>query len=89
VIGLLQPLAYYRLHEQSETGHWGDTLLVKRLIKDMSFQLKDAGNNPLFGKENILFFKRLKYKYFRRLMGYSIKYRKPALAIYAIKKFLT
>lgn len=34
VVGILKPLASYRLHQKSETGHLKNNLLVQRLAKD-------------------------------------------------------
>ena len=41
VIGILKPLASYREHEKSETGHLHEFTLVSRLVNDYLFQIKE------------------------------------------------
>lgn len=83
VIGILKPLASYRLHKNSETGHLNDAILVKRLLRDMTFQIRHKKENNLFSSENILFFNSLKNKYIKRLIGYGIKERKLSYIFYS------
>lgn len=73
ILGVLKPLASYREHNLSETGHLQDYMLVERLLHDYCYQLKHCGENKLFTKKNIDYFVKLKHKYAKRLIGYSIK----------------
>lgn len=75
VVGVLKPLASYRQHSDSETGHLSDVNLVKRLISDFAFQAKHASENTLFSKKDIVFMKSLKMRYIKRYVGYCIKRR--------------
>lgn len=75
VVGILKPLAFYREHNKSETGHLKDAQLVMRLIHDMDFQIKHLDENRLFNGIDRDFFLSQKYKYIRRLIGYAIKYK--------------
>lgn len=85
IIGILKPLASYRIHGGSETGHLKDAILVKRLLHDMSFQITESTKNHLFELENIEFFKHWKNKYIKRLIGYGIKQKNISYIIYALK----
>jgi len=73
IIGLMKPLASYRIHTKSETGHISDIELSKRLLHDYDFQLKHFNQNVLFDDEDRQYFKHLKYRFLRRVLGYGIK----------------
>ncbi len=47
VVGVLKPLAAYRLHTSSETGRLKSHDLIRRLAKDYVFQLNYWRNNPM------------------------------------------
>lgn len=85
VLGILKPLASYRIHKDSETGHLSNAMLVKKLVHDMTFQINNAKNNILFDEKDIYFLKYLKFKYAKRLIGYGIKQKKISLINYALK----
>lgn len=72
VIGILKPLASYRIHQESETGHLKAPHLVKRLINDYTFQLEHFHENKLFIKKDKELFYKLKKHFCRRLIGYGI-----------------
>ena len=71
VIGILKPLASYRIHNTSETEHIGDKALVKRLIKDYDFQIRHIDDCSLFDKEHLRYLKANKQKFIKRLLGYT------------------
>lgn len=73
VVGLMKPLASYRMHSKSETGHIGDVELSKRLLQGYDFQVKHFKENALFDDEDRYYFKYWKKKYFQRVLGYSCK----------------
>lgn len=84
VVGILKPLASYRQHSKSETGHIGDLALSKRLLHDYVFQLKHFKENRLFDKDDHRYFRYWKYRYFRRVMGYALKGRSLGDVWYAV-----
>ena len=59
VVGLLKPLASYREHEKSETGHLENIKLVSRLANDYLFQVKDSLENPFPYEELKTYFKEM------------------------------
>lgn len=48
IIGVLQPLAQYREHQESETGHLKEKERINRITNDYIFQLTEFDNNKLF-----------------------------------------
>lgn len=85
VVGILKPLASYREHKESETGHLEDAKLVMRLLRDMSFQLKHIKDNSLFTQTDISYFKVHKNKCIKRLIGYALRYKRLAYLQYVLK----
>lgn len=73
ILGLYKPLAFYREHVGSETGHLMQSQLVRRLLHDMDFQYRNAHFNPLFDEKIKEEFKYWKNKYIIRLFVYSLK----------------
>lgn len=57
VLGILIPLAQYRQHGKSETGHLDDIILIQRLIKDYNFQLDHLHENNAFDDESKSYFR--------------------------------
>ncbi len=47
IVGVLKPLAAYRLHTSSETGRLKDVELIRRLARDYLYQLNYWRDNPL------------------------------------------
>jgi glycosyltransferase involved in cell wall biosynthesis len=74
VIGFLKPLASYRIHDKSETGKLEDSKLVKRLIDDYSFQVKQWRNSDFLDKDAYNFFSCNLKKFKKRYLGYKIKH---------------
>ena len=58
VVGILKPLASYRLHQKSETGHLKNNLLVQRLAKDYLYQIKQWKNSSFIDKRSYAYFVR-------------------------------
>lgn len=56
VVGVLKPLASYRLHQKSETGHLGNNRLIQRLASDYIFQLKHFKENRIFDRYSYRYF---------------------------------
>lgn len=59
VVGVLKPLASYREHEKSETGHLENIKLVSRLANDYLFQVKDSLDKPFPHEELKTYFKEM------------------------------
>ena len=76
VVGILKPLASYREHSGSETGHLDLLVLNTRLLKDYHFQLEHASANPMLSQEIIETFRRWEAEYIHRLIVYGIKANK-------------
>lgn len=84
VIGVLKPLANYREHSHSETGHLESDNLVRRLLRDYDFQVRNLQYNSLFDNEMYSYFRYWKNKYLTRLFFYGLKKRKPQDISYAM-----
>lgn len=80
VIGLLQPLAAYRLHQESETGSIGDIKLVQRLAKDYIYQVEQWENSSFIDN---LFFQKGAIKFLTRLYMYAYKTKDVLVKDYA------
>lgn len=73
VIGILQPLASFRLHDQSATGSLKDTALAGQLMKDYLYQCRQWKNHPFLNQEAYQYFVRHAHKYARRFLGYGLR----------------
>lgn len=85
VIGIMKPLASYRLHWESETGHLSNLKLSKRLARDWHFQCRHAKENVLIDD---VIYKLLKYKRCRssrRVVGSALKLKKLRDIIYGLR----
>ncbi len=58
VVGILKPLASYRLHQKSETGHLSNNLLIQRLASDYIYQLSHFSGNKNFDNSALKYFQR-------------------------------
>ncbi len=56
IIGILKPLASYRLHQDSETGHLGNNRLIMRLADDYIFQVTEWRNNLFMPRRSFNYF---------------------------------
>lgn len=80
VIVLLQPLAAYRIHSESETGSIGDIKLVERLAKDYIFQIKQWENSTFIDN---FFFQKRAIKFLTRLYMCAYKTKDVLVKEYA------
>ncbi len=85
VIGVLKPLASYRIHNMSETGHLKDRVLVRRLYRDYGFLLKDYKEHYVGGKDLIAYIRENKHEYFKHLIGYGLRYGHFSDILFALK----
>jgi glycosyltransferase involved in cell wall biosynthesis len=88
VKGFLQPMAFYRIHQDSETSSIGDLMLVIRLSNDYLFQLKQWASNNSVDSEQKEYFKKNFLKYTKRLIGYSLKHQSFKILTIAIKNYI-
>lgn len=89
VVGILKPLAFYREHKSSETGHLSFLAINKRLLKDYHFQLQHCKENPLMSDEIISIFKQWEAEYIHRLLIFGFKSLKLSYSLYALSKWLS
>ncbi len=89
VLGIMTPLAAYRIHNNSETGSIGDYKLVERLAKDYIFQIRQWKGSSFISGSQYNFFVMNAYKYSKRLLGYSIKTRDAKKLIKALSFYDT
>lgn len=79
VVGLLKPLAAYRIHSESETGKVETIELVKRLAYDYVYQVKQWENSTFLDKDDRKYFEYWAIKYLLRLNLYNIKFNDQKL----------
>lgn len=72
VIGLLKPLASYREHNRSETGHIGNVRLVTRLANDYLFQVEQSKYNACISSATYEYFSYWARKYVFKEFVYAI-----------------
>ncbi len=79
IIGIMKPLAYYRIHNKSETGHLNNNDLIKRLTSDYIFQLEHFKENNAFTESAYEYFidKAKHFSFDEFFMG--IKYKDDVL----------
>jgi glycosyltransferase involved in cell wall biosynthesis len=80
VIGILNPLASFRIHSESETGKVKDIELIRRLARDYVFQVKHWQNSHFLNKENRMYFEYWAMKYLLRLVMYNLKLKDKCLS---------
>jgi glycosyltransferase involved in cell wall biosynthesis len=85
VVGVLKPLASYREHEGSETGHLPLLKLTERLLRDYHFQLGHVTENPLLSAEIIEIFKRREAENIHQLLIYGLKAASGRYVLSALK----
>lgn len=73
VVGVLKPLASYREHEKSETGHLENIKLVSRLANDYLFQVKDSSDKPFPHEELKTYFKEMARYFVSQYLILSLK----------------
>lgn len=72
VVGLLKPLASYREHDKSETGHLEHVILISRLANDYLYQVKESRNNKCISMDTYKFFSYWAQKYVFQEFLYAI-----------------
>ena len=75
VVGILSPLASYRLHSKSETGHLKNMQLVQRLAHDYIFQVKQWMECDFMGKKEFEYFCSLAARFAFEEFYYGVKYK--------------
>lgn len=73
VIGILQPLASFRIHDDSATGSLGDAELAERLADDYIYQCRQWKDHPFIDEAAYSYFVKNARKYIRRTMGYGLR----------------
>lgn len=73
VVGILKPLAYYREHNGSETGHLDILKLNKRLLRDVHFQLKHRLENPMINDRIANYLQDMETRYIHRVCVFGLK----------------
>lgn len=76
VVCIHKPLAFYREHSGSETGHLDYLAINLRLLKNHFFQISEFKSNPILTQHTKLYLRKEECKYIRRVMFYAIKKRK-------------
>lgn len=72
VVGLLKPLASYREHAKSETGHLEHVKLVSRLANDYLYQIEQSKYNTCISTDTYSFFSYWAEKYVLKEFVYAI-----------------
>lgn len=73
VIGILQPLASFRIHDDSATGSLHDAALAEQLMDDYIYQCRQWKGHPFMNESTYAYFVRNARKYIRRSIGHGIK----------------
>lgn len=73
IVGILKPLAFYREHRNSETGHLSEIAINKRLLSDHYFQIANAHGNSLFSDKINYHFRKCEVEYLHRVFLFSLK----------------
>lgn len=81
VVGIMEPLVAYRLHDLSETANIGDLKLVSRLANDYLYQIKQWRGSDFIDATAMEYFFYHALKYKNRLLAYGIKKNKPELIV--------
>ena len=85
IVGIMKPLASYRVHRFSETGHLEDVVLVKRLLRDYLFQVQEMNNNTCLNNDAKEYFRYWHRRYFYRLLASGFKRICMSDVLYAIR----
>lgn len=75
VVCIHKPLAFYREHNASETGHLDYLEINLRLLRNHSFQISEFKNNPILTDKTKDYLRREECKYIRRVLITSLKKR--------------
>lgn len=72
VVCVHKPLAFYREHSESETGHLDYLTINFRLLRDYYFQISEFKNNPILSQQTKEYIRKGECKFIRRLLIRSI-----------------
>ena len=87
VVGLLKPLASYREHGKSETGHLEYVKLVSRLANDYLYQVEQSKYNTCISTDTYSFFSYWAEKYVLKEFVYAITNQDEQLMLLSEKHF--
>lgn len=79
VVGIMKPLAAYRIHHDSETGKVTSTELVRRLAHDYVFQVKQWQNSNFTDKLDKYYFEYWALNYIFQLIYFAFKLNNKVL----------
>jgi glycosyltransferase involved in cell wall biosynthesis len=89
VIGIMEPLASFRLHERSVTGGLEDAGLAGRLMNDYIYQCRQWKDHPFLPGGGYDFFTGQAHKYIRRYIGHGLREKNPWMILRAIHRLLS
>lgn len=87
VIGILQPLASYRVHAGSVTGAMEDSRLVRQLIADYIYQYRQWKSLSFPQPRSYIYFVRQARRYIRRYLGYALQEKSLPMLMHAIRQY--
>jgi glycosyltransferase involved in cell wall biosynthesis len=73
IVCIHKPLAFYREHSSSETGHLDNLTLNKRLLKCYEYQITQLEQNPILSREAKIYIRKEECKFLRRVLVGSLK----------------
>ena len=85
VVGILKPLACYREHNNSETGHISDLELCVRLLKDYNELLVQSKFNKLITSDVYNAFCKYRRRYEHRVIIFSLRLKKFDITFWCLK----
>jgi glycosyltransferase involved in cell wall biosynthesis len=87
VIGILLPLAAFRLHAGSVTGSLDDIRLAGQLMEDYVYQCRQWKGHPFIDPAGYAWFVRNAHKYIRRTIGYSLQAGRLTTLLKALRQW--
>lgn len=79
VVGVMKPLASYRVHSKSETEHLEDGRLISRLAKNYLYQVEQSKYNICISKDTYKYFSYWAQKYVLQEFVYAVTNRDDTL----------
>ncbi|MDE7180989.1 MAG: glycosyltransferase [Muribaculaceae bacterium] len=89
IVGIHLPLASYREHTGSETGHLSELQLALRLLNDYNFQLNHTADNPLLNNDIIQIFKDRELQFCHRVIIYALRTHQSKELLYGLRRWLS
>lgn len=87
VIGILTPLAAFRVHDWSVTGSMCDSRLVSQLADDYLYQCRQWKGHPFLDEVSYGYFVKNAHLFIRRLIGYGLRQKKIGMVLQGIRKW--